>query len=181
MSSNGLNRHLVCTYDEARSLIGSRDSYFVSNCGCRERKGRCLRSRMDVCLTFAREISVSGSNKKEIDKAGAHALLAKAVAARLVARPFRKDEHTDEIGGICFCCDDCCGVFLSANEHCDRGKMIETTAAGECTHCGACVEYCYFSCRGMLEGRLGVDREKCYGCGICVEICPVGCIGMIER
>jgi len=39
--------HYVCTHDEARRLIAAHDRFWVSNCGCRESRAACNRSRID--------------------------------------------------------------------------------------------------------------------------------------
>lgn len=175
------NRHMVCTYEEAKEIINSHTSFFVSNCGCRERQGICKRSKTDLCMTFDAGVTVSGSNKREINIVKAREILNYSISRKLVTRPFRVSETLDEIGGICFCCDDCCGVFQSKNEECDYGKSIEDTNANKCTECGLCVYYCYFKCREITRDGIIVNKDKCYGCGICSEVCPVNCISMVKR
>ncbi len=52
MSSNEVNMHWVSTHEEASAMIKAHSKFWVSNCGCREPKGGCDQSRMDVCLDF---------------------------------------------------------------------------------------------------------------------------------
>lgn len=67
MSGQDLHFHYVCTSQEASELVKRHNRFWVSNCGCRENRGKCNRSRMDVCLMFKGDISGSGgSGKKEI-------------------------------------------------------------------------------------------------------------------
>jgi Pyruvate/2-oxoacid:ferredoxin oxidoreductase delta subunit len=181
MNSLDLTMHYVCTWDEARALVDTHDQFWVSNCGCRERRGGCARSRMDVCLMFNPEDQGSGSGKKEITRSQVDEILKEAEAKYLVTRPFRNDLNKAVTDGICFCCDDCCGYFLDPTDRCDRGKLIEITDLNRCTHCGLCVDVCYFLTRTMVEGKINVDRDYCFGCGLCVAICPEKCIDMILR
>jgi ferredoxin len=173
--------HYVCTHDEARELVKHVDRFWVSNCGCREERGGCGRSRIDVCLMFTPEYSSSGSGMKEIAGEFIEGLFQEAAQKRLVTRPFRDFEKKEGTAGICFCCDDCCGYFVDDDEICDKGAKVEKTVAEACTDCGLCADVCYFKARTMESGRLAVDREKCYGCGLCVDVCPEDCVTMADR
>lgn len=174
--------HYVCTHNEAQELIDKHDKFWVSNCGCREGNDKeCHRSRIDVCLMFNETEASSGSDKKMVDRQFVGGIMREAEMKDLVARPFRNEARTDT-SGICFCCDDCCGYFVSPGKYdCDKGKYIEKTDMKECSHCGACVDVCYFKARTMNENQLQVEPGKCYGCGLCVNSCPVQCIKMEER
>jgi ferredoxin len=173
--------HYVCTLDEAKVLINKHARFWVCNCGCRENKGICMRSRIDLCLMFSGDIEPSGSGMKEIPYVSVDKILQEAKDKHLVPRPFRNTNNHNQIDGICFCCDDCCGYFLNSEEKCDPGIFVEHTRMDECTHCGVCVEVCYFGSRKMSGGKMIVDRKKCFGCGLCVDICPEECIVMISR
>ncbi len=180
MGESSLAIHYVCTSDEARELGKPVSRFWVSNCGCRQGRGSCSRSRMDVCLMFSGDQQATGPGKRELDRAGFEALLAEASERNLVCRPFRTDDRTGT-AGICFCCDDCCGYFLDPQEACDRGRFVEKTDLAACTQCGLCEDVCYFKARRMSGGELALETERCYGCGLCVTACPAGCIEMAER
>jgi len=175
--------HYVCTRKEARELVKRRDRFWISNCGCREARGRCERSRMDVCLWFRDDITPYGTGFREISPGEVVEIFGEAEEKHLVSRPFRDEETRTKTDGICFCCDcdDCCDYFLNPEEVCDKGALIEKTETDECTNCGMCVDVCYFGARKMAEEELTVDRQKCYGCGLCVDVCPVECVEMVPR
>jgi len=59
--------------------------------------------------------------------------------------------------------------------------VIEQTDATVCSHCGACVDVCYFHARHMADGELQLDRDNCYGCGLCLDVCPLDCIQLVPR
>jgi Pyruvate/2-oxoacid:ferredoxin oxidoreductase delta subunit len=177
---NKFNMHFVCTHDEAKAIIDMHDKFYVSNCGCREKKGNCCTSRMDLCLIFNDDFPGSGTGKKEVSKEFAYGILKEADEKYLVSRPYRSETDKDIIDGICFCCDDCCTYFADSGEECDRGDMIEVTEIEKCTGCGLCTDFCYFNARNLQNDRLEIDRRKCYGCGICEIICPSKCVQMMK-
>lgn len=182
MAKDDFHMHYVATLDDAARLIKDHKEFWVCNCGCRERQGKCARSRIDVCLYFYGGLGFSGSGGRKISRADADAILKEAVDKNLVARPFRNEKEPGQIDGICFCCDDCCGYFLEPEEEaCDKGGSIEHTEMADCNSCGVCVDVCYFKARVMDGDRLQVIADKCSGCGLCVGTCPTGCIEMISR
>ncbi len=182
MTEQGPAFHYVCTRAEAWNLVQQHDRFWVSNCGCREQRGHCSRSRIDVCLAFRDSSEGSeGSGRREITLPDVERIFGEARNKHLVARPFRNDACPVEIDGICFCCDDCCGYFLDADEVCDRGDMIEQTNVSSCTDCGACADVCYFDARRKDAGVLARYSERCYGCGLCADVCPEHCITMVPR
>ena len=182
MAKGGFNTHYVATMEEAAKLIKDHKEFWVCNCGCREERGKCARSRIDVCLFFGTDRDFSGSDGHKISRLEAEGILREAIDKSLVARPFRNEKKHDQLDGICFCCDDCCGFFLGPeDEECDKGKLIEHTEMADCTSCGVCVESCYFKARVMEGDQLQVITGNCYGCGLCVDTCPTGCIEMVPR
>jgi ferredoxin len=174
--------HFVCTRDQAWNLTKEHQRFWASNCGCREgREGGCRRSRMDLCLMFRDDIGSSGSGKREVFLNEVKEFFHEAEEKHLVTRPFRDEETRRRIEGICFCCDDCCGYFLDADEVCDKGDLVEKTGSLECTNCGDCAEACYFGARKMEGNDLVVNHDSCYGCGLCLDVCPEDCIQMVPR
>jgi ferredoxin len=180
MSERKPAMHYVCTREQGRALVRAHTRFFVSNCGCREKRGGCGRSRMNVCLAFAENAAGEGSGRKEVTAAEVEALFGEAERAHLVVRPFRNEART-AAEGICFCCDDCCYYFQGAEAECDRGEAVEHTSYAECNLCGACVEACHFHARRLEGEELRVDRTQCYGCGLCLGACPLNCIEMVPR
>lgn len=173
--------HYVCTIEEAAALAAGRDRFWVSTCGCRERKGECQRSRADLCLQFVPVTAAEGTGHREIARDEVEEILREAFERRLVPRPFRGEADRTVTEGICFCCDDCCGYFLNPQERCDQGALIEVTDPKLCGDCLACIPVCHFGAR-LLDGRrLRLVRDLCYGCGVCVQACPSFAIRMVDR
>lgn len=180
MDGAGTCIHYVCTHEEAERLIRASNWFSISNCGCRESRGACGQSRMDVCLSFDPTDPGSGSGSRPVGLEEALGVLAEAKAKRLVTRPWRNADRT-ATAGVCNCCGDCCGYFTDPEEKCDKGAMIERTDMAACIGCGACEPECRFGARRMSGIGLEVDRGLCYGCGLCVDGCPTSCISMIAR
>jgi len=182
MGEREIPLHYVCTREEAGKLIKANDKLWVSNCGCREGRGKCEKSRIDVCIQFRESTAADGSGQHEATREEAEAILKEAEATHLVTRPFRDEDTRARVEGICFCCDDCCGYFTDPGDYgCDKGSLIEETDKERCMDCGLCAEVCYFGARKMIGGSLEVRRDQCYGCGLCLDVCPEDCIKMEER
>jgi len=81
MGTERIPFHYVCTLDRAGELIEANQRFWVSNCGCRESRKQCKRSRMDVCLMFSETFPGSGSGKRRITRADAEAILQEAEGA----------------------------------------------------------------------------------------------------
>ena len=171
----------MCSREEAWQLVEEREKYWVSNCGCREKKGYCDRSRIDVCLDFNERSSSGGFGMHAATRNEVKEIFDEAKEKHLVTRPFRDEWDMRNIGGICFCCDDCCEYFLNAEEKCDEGVYIENTDLDNCTNCGECVAVCYFNAHHMTTDELAVKKDNCYGCGLCRDVCPTDCITLVKR
>ncbi len=173
--------HYVATHEQAWELIKAHNQFWVCNCGCRENRGKCERSRLDVCLMFSGQAAPSGSGMHAISFDDARRILQEARQKMLVARPFHVPGDPTKVEGICFCCDDCCGYFLDPTEKCEPGNLVEVTDHALCTLCGDCAPVCYFHARRVEDGRMRIYPDRCYGCGLCVDVCLLGAIRMVPR
>jgi len=181
LSEQNVTFHYVCTLEQAKELVTHFQRFWLTDCGCRLERGTCQRSRTDICLWFHEMTVPWQSPIKEITKAQVDEIFKETQEKHLVTRPFRDETDMKATGGICFCCDDCCGYFLNRAERCDKGSLIEQTDLDICTHCGICVEVCYFDARKMDGNELTINRDECYGCGLCREVCLEDCIQLINR
>jgi ferredoxin len=182
MSNQEPPLHYVCTRQQAQKIVAGQDRFWVSDCGCRVSRGKCERSRIDVCLEFLPQTAAEGSGRKEVTRDAVEAIIREAEDKHLVTRPFRDQATKTKTEGICFCCDDCCGYFIDPGGYvCDKGEMVESTDMDKCTHCGLCADVCYFGARKMVGGELVLHSENCYGCGLCTDVCPEACTKMVPR
>jgi ferredoxin len=183
MEGNEPHFHYVATREEAEELIAASGKFWVSNCGCREERTGCARSRLDLCLFFDPQMGGTGADFREVDADFVAGILDEAASKRLVARPFRYEEDKTRVQGICFCCDDCCYYFRGEEEkgECDKGTFVARACPEACAGCGTCLEVCYFGARELIEGELVVADDRCYGCGLCADVCPEECVTMAVR
>ncbi len=170
-------QHFVCTHEQAREFINKEKDFYISICACRESRGGCKRSPMDVCLSFIPGFTTE-TEKRPATKQKALELVNLAGKVELITRPFRNADDPNVLDGICFCCPVCCHYFNHPESVCDKGTLRESTILEDCSACGLCVKSCYFGARAIVDGKLVVDDDKCYGCGLCVDACPAGCISM---
>ena len=151
MKSGELHFHYVSTLHEALRLISQHKKFWVSNCGCREEKDFCGRSRMDLCLFFDTEMEGTGSDFREVDRKFVDGIIEEAKTKHLVPRPFRYDDNKEKTQGICFCCDDCCEYLQDSTLDCNKGTHIEISDLAACIICGSCADVCYFGARKLIE------------------------------
>lgn len=171
-------KHEVWTMEELIAVVPKQDKYWLSNCGCREEKGKKCKKGLHTCLGFEPGFTSTKSGLTEASRKDVDKLLAFAKEKKLVARPWVSEDG--KVKASCFCCDCCC-YYITTGEGNVPGKSIEKTDMDSCTQCGACVEECHFHARAMKTGKLVVDRKKCVGCGLCVSVCPAEAIQMVKR
>lgn len=173
--------HVVWTLDEAKKAMGDRDTFWLSDCACRQdRGGKCAKG-MRVCLGFSEQATSSQSNRGQVGRKEVEELLQFAKTEKLVPRPFLDDNGT--MIALCLCCPCCCDYILGKpGLENIAGPSIEATDMDACVSCGECVPACYFGARKLDDdGALKIDRSKCYGCGLCVDTCAPAAIKMVKK
>jgi ferredoxin len=188
--------HEVWTLKDVIGAIPEQETYWLSNCSCRESSGSTCVKGLRTCLGFYPDSTSTEHGLGPVTRREVDALLAFAQQKRLIPRPFVDDEEMsagigqgddggllvppDALAGSCFCCDCCCG-YLHGDAQNVPGPRIEATDRDTCTHCGTCVDACHFGARNLDDGTLTVNREKCFGCGLCADDCAAGAIRMLRR
>ena len=86
---------------------------------------------------------------------------------------------TPFIVGVCSCRPGECLAMQMTNDL-QTKVMFKAECLFEidetrCTGCGKCMETCYFSAIGRVDGEEScrIDPARCYGCGLCRSACPV--------
>jgi Pyruvate/2-oxoacid:ferredoxin oxidoreductase delta subunit len=177
-----MNRHFICTREEAKKLISKQTNFWVSNCECKLYNTNPNRvESMDVCLLFKETNDLGWKDLQKISKEDVLELLLVAKQSHTIMKAFRNQNLLKTIGGICFCSHECFGYFKEKNATYDKGKSIEKTDFTRCSNCGVCINICEFHARKMVDDKLKVDHTACYGCGLCADVCPMECIDMVSR
>jgi ferredoxin len=111
---------------------------------------------------------------RKIDADEAIRIVTECQKAGLVTQP----ASSQNPGGMCNCCGDCCGVLRSLKHHPKPAEMVFSNHfaelnAEECTGCEACVDICQMDAAVMTDdGIAKIDIDRCIGCGLCVTACP---------
>jgi len=166
--------------DEVIKALPDQETFWLSDCACREEKGNKCNKGIRMCLGFSEKSTSTPNNRGPINKKEMRELLKFARAEELVPRPWINDEG--KVTAVCLCCPCCCDYILGKPGEVNvAGPSIESTDMALCAACGSCVDVCYFGARKLVDGILKVDKTRCYGCGLCVDACAANVVKMVPR
>jgi ferredoxin len=172
--------HVVWTMEEVKKVLPDQETFWLSDCICREEKGNKCKKGTRVCLGFSEKSTSTPHNRGPIDRKAMMELLELAKTEKLVSRPYINDDG--KAVAVCFCCPCCCDYIPGKPDAVNvAGPSVEATDMALCAACGECVDLCYFGARKVVDGVLKIDQTKCYGCGLCVDVCAPGAIKMRKR
>ena len=98
----------------------------------------------------------------------------------LVPQPF----ISQDTGGICNCCGDCCGILRSIKFHPRPSERVYTNYYAQadpetCSGCETCIGRCQMEAIRIDDSGVAiVDRDRCIGCGLCVTTCPADAMSL---
>jgi electron transport complex protein RnfB len=167
----------VAPYEDLREIIRRKDKIAVANCICRVQQGRLEQAcdkPLEVCLSFGSHAGyyVDRGMGRWIGQEEALQILDQCERAGLVPQPL----NTQDPGGMCNCCGDCCGMLRSLKKHPRPAEMVVTNYFASvdedlCVGCETCLDRCQMDAITTDEGVAKVNRERCIGCGLCVTTC----------
>ncbi|MBM3299636.1 MAG: 4Fe-4S binding protein, partial [Deltaproteobacteria bacterium] len=178
----------VAPYEDVRAIIKSKDKISVANCICRVQRGLlnkgCDRP-LEVCFQFGShsQYYVDKGMGRYISQEEALAIIDKCDEAGLVPQPFT----AQDVGGMCNCCGDCCGILRSIKLHPKPAEVVLTNYYAEvdsqaCTACETCIGRCQMEAVKIGTSDVAeVDRERCIGCGLCVTTCPSEAMHLMQK
>lgn len=178
----------VASYDDAKSVIRTKNRIALTNCVCNEwqsHRGSTCEKPKEVCMLFDfyGEYYVDRGMGRWITQDEAIKKLEECDKAGLVAQ-FSGTENPE---ALCNCCPDCCGT-LRAFKRLPAPALVAATNyfckvdPDLCTACEACIDRCSMDAITMgQEDVVEINLERCIGCGLCVSTCPEEALGLIQK
>ncbi|MCP4115103.1 MAG: 4Fe-4S dicluster domain-containing protein [Desulfobacteraceae bacterium] len=172
----------VLPTEQVMEVLRNAKSVAVQNCACRTHYKRCD-NPLEVCflLNDIGDRKAEKGEARHVDLTEAADILKRANESGLVHLCLYMPDH--QVFAVCSCCSCCCHDFqivrqFGRNDLMVRSEYVAVTSAGDCVHCGDCVDRCVFGARILQDEKMEYDADACLGCGLCVTACPVGAISM---
>jgi Pyruvate/2-oxoacid:ferredoxin oxidoreductase delta subunit len=180
--------HKVANYDDAVEILKSKSRIVVADCICRKSAAiadnGCGKS-LEACFMFGSmgQYYLDRAMGREISLDEAIDILVQCREDGLVTQPATSQNP----GGMCNCCGDCCGVLKALNRSPNPAELVFSNyramvESDECTGCQTCLDRCQMSALGMTDEEVAaVNEERCIGCGLCVTACESEAIRLIPN
>lgn len=178
----------VKPYEDLREIVKTRDQISVANCVCRVQQGlldKGCGKPLEACIQFGSHAQyyVDKGMGRFITQEEALNILDRCEVAGLVPQPF----ISQDAGGICNCCGDCCGILRSIKLSPKPAEKVLTNYYAQinssaCSACETCLDRCQMEAIKMGDDEVAhVDRDRCIGCGLCVTTCPSEAISLQSK
>jgi H+/Na+-translocating ferredoxin:NAD+ oxidoreductase subunit B len=178
----------VAPYEDVKAMFKDKDKIGVSNCICRVQQGlldKGCDKPQEVCFQFGSHAQyyVDKGMGRLITQEEALQIIDKCDEAGLVPQPF----ISQDAGGMCNCCGDCCGILRSIKLHPKPAERVMTNYyasvdADACSACETCIDRCQMEAIKIgAADAAEVDRDRCIGCGLCVTTCPSEAVSLLSK
>ncbi|MEW6112878.1 MAG: 4Fe-4S binding protein, partial [Thermodesulfobacteriota bacterium] len=169
----------IMPYEDIKGMMKGKEKISVAKCICRVQQGlldKGCGKPLEVCFQFGSHADyyVDKGMGRYITQEEALQILDKCDEAGLVPQPI----SSQELGGMCNCCGDCCGILRSIKFHPKPAERVLTNYYAEvdpevCSACETCVDRCQMEAILVGDKEVAeVNRDRCIGCGLCVTTCP---------
>ncbi len=178
----------VASYEDAVRFLKEKDKIVVTACICRKRAGMAegdCGKPMENCFMFGSmgQYYLDRNMGREVSLEEATDILKRSQEAGLVLQPATSQNP----GGMCNCCGDCCGVLRALRKHPRPATMVFSNHTAqvnqdECTGCEDCLERCQMDAIVVKDGETAeINPDRCIGCGLCVTTCPTEAIELLPK
>jgi electron transport complex protein RnfB len=175
----------VTPYEDVKKIFEAKDQISVGKCICRVQKGLLdegCDKPLEVCFQFGShaQFYVDKGFSRYVSREEALQIIDKCEEEGLVPQPFM----SQDVGGMCNCCGDCCGILRSIKLDPKPAQRVLTNYYASvdseaCSGCETCLDRCQMEAIKVGEdGTASVDRDRCIGCGLCVSTCPSEALGL---
>jgi ferredoxin len=172
-------KHEIASYEDVCEILRSKDLIVLTECACRKQRhviDQACDKPLEACFMFDEmgQYYIDHDMGRQIDADEAIRIVTEAQKLGCVTQPGTSQNP----GGMCSCCGDCCGFLRSLNNHPKPAEMVFSNhfaeiAADACTGCEACVEICQMKAVEMTDDDIAeINLDRCIGCGLCVTACP---------
>jgi Pyruvate/2-oxoacid:ferredoxin oxidoreductase delta subunit/predicted transcriptional regulator len=178
----------VAPYEDVKKIFESKSKIAVGRCICRVQQGlldKGCDKPVEVCFQFGShaDFYVDKGMARYIDQKEALAIIDKCEEEGLVPQPFM----SQDAGGMCNCCGDCCGILRSIKLHPKPVERVLTNYYAEvdsatCSACETCLDRCQMEAITIGASEVAeIDRDRCIGCGLCVTSCPSEAMALRQK
>jgi NAD-dependent dihydropyrimidine dehydrogenase PreA subunit len=178
------NIRQVASFDDACALLQNAKPIVIAECICRKSRAAidaACEKPLEVCFMFGSMARYYLDNRmgREISCDEGVSILKNAQTAGLVTQPATSQNP----GGMCNCCGDCCGVLRAIKLEAKPAELVYSNyqafvESENCTGCGVCIDRCQMDAVSLNDDTAVIDYNRCIGCGLCVTTCPVEAIAL---
>jgi len=173
----------IAAIDDAMEILKSNSKIVVTDCICRKRTevlDHSCGKPLEVCFMFGSmgQYYLDQEIGREVQLEEAISIIKQCHESGLVTQPATSQNP----GGMCNCCGDCCGVLKALKTHPKPAEMVFSNYqafvdSDECSACEDCLDRCQMEAISMSEAETAeINLSRCIGCGLCVTSCPTEAI-----
>jgi electron transport complex protein RnfB len=171
-------RHAVATYEDVREIVKGQRLIALAKCICRVQQGlldQACEKPVEACFVFGvhGQYYLDQGMARQVTPEEALEVLEECEKAGLVCQPY----NSQNPGGMCNCCGDCCGILRSLNRMDKPAEVVATNYvvrldADACVGCEICLDRCQMGALTMNDdGVAELNPDRCISCGLCVTTC----------
>lgn len=169
----------IAAFDDAVEIIKSKSLIVVADCICRKQRQTInmgCDKPMETCFMFGSmaQYYLDHDLGRQVTAEEAVNILAHAQENGLVTQPATSQNP----GGMCNCCGDCCGVLSALNATPRPAELVFSNYRAQvipedCTGCEICLDRCQMDAIALDDQDCAtIDLHRCIGCGLCITTCP---------